>query len=87
MSSTNRDPGYHDLTDVQKAFYDGYDEGCKAAPPQEELIFVRCISSGCLDGRLHYTQDCPPKDMNAYEYRKLQEQSHDNTIPKENLAL
>ena len=75
MSSTNKDPGYHDLTDVQKAFYDGYDAGWYARRhPQEALIFVRCISSGCIDGRLHYTQDCPPKDIDDYQYRKLQEQ-------------
>ena len=77
MSSMNKDPGYHDVTPVQQAFYDGYDAGwCAArgvAPPQEELIFVRCISSGCLDRRLHYTQDCPPKDIDDYQYRKLQE--------------
>ena len=73
MSSTNRDPGYYDLTDVQKAFYDGYDEGYKAAPPQEELIFARCMDSRCIDRRLHYTQDCPPRDIDDYQYRKLQE--------------
>lgn len=40
----------------------------------KEAVFMRCMNPKCLDRRLHYVSDCPPKDISAYEYRKLQEQ-------------